>query len=144
MNDEKLKEAQKRKETIIAHIITAVVTFVVGSIIFIIYFFVMGHRFIDAVNGSALTTIVLFASTILSILARLGAFDTFAYGFIQMGHAIFSKNPRKFNSMADYKQAKYEARKEKRNTYIPMLIVTGLFALALLVLEIIYHTLIGQ
>ena len=104
----------------------------------------MGHRFIDAVNGSTLTTIVLFSATILSILARLGAFDTFAYGFLQLGHAMFSKNPRKYNSMSDYKQAKYDARKEKRNYYIPMLIVTGLFAIAVIVLEIIYHTMIGQ
>ena len=142
--NQKIIEAQKRKELIIANIVAAVITFVIGAIIFVIYFFVMGHRFIDAVNGSALTTILLFSATILSILARLGAFDTFAYGFLQLGHVMFSKNPRKYNSMADYKQAKYDARKEKRNYYIPMLIVTGLFAIALIVLEIIYHTKIGQ
>lgn len=142
--DEKLIAKQKQKEKIIFNLVVSLVTFAIGSIIFIIYFFAMGHRFIDAVNGATLTTIILFSMSILSLLARLGAFDTFAYGFMQVGAMMFSNNPRKYNSMSDYKQAKSEKRKEKLKVYIPMLIVTFLFVIAVVVLEIIYHTIIGR
>ena len=142
--DEKLKQAQKRKEAIIFNLIVVGVSFAVGAIIFVIYYFAMGAHLIDAVNGAAVSFIVLFAGAILSLLARFGAFDTFAYGFLQLGTAMFSHNPRKYNSMADYKQAKYDARKEKFKAYIPILITSGLFAIALLVLEIVYHSHIGQ
>lgn len=144
MTDEELKERQKRKEDFISYSITAIIAFAVGGLIFILYFFLNGHRFIDAVNGMALSSILLAGGAILTILARLGAFDTFAYGFRQLGHAMFSRNPRKFNNMVEYKQAKTEERKGKRKSYYPVLIVAALFIIALVVLEIIYHVKIGQ
>lgn len=140
---QKLKAIEERKEMIISMIFSGVIAFILGAFVFVLYFFLMGHRFIDAVNGAALSTIILFSYAILSILARLGAFDTFAYGFIQLGHAMFSKNPRKYANMADYKQAKYDQRKTKNKTYIATLIVSSLFLIALIVLEIIYHSKIG-
>lgn len=142
--DEKLEKAKRRRENFISYMITAGITLVSGAIIFCLYFFLMGHRFIDAVNGMALTSVLLICGAILTLLARLGAFDTFAYGFRQLGHAMFSNNPRKYNNMAEYKQAKYDARKNKRKSYIVVLIVASLFVIALVVLEIIYHVKIGQ
>ena len=145
MTDEELRQRQKRREDFISYSITAVIALAVGALIFVIYFFAMGARFIDAVNGMALTTVLLIGGALLSLLARLGAFDTFAYGFRQLGHAMFNRNnPHKYDNMADYKQAKYDQRKGKRNSYIAILCVSALFVVALIVLEIIYHTKIGQ
>ena len=142
--DPKLEKAKQRRENLISYSITAGITLGVGATIFCLYFFLMGHRFIDAVNGMALTSILLVGGAILTLLARLGAFDIFAYGFTQLGHAMFSNKPNKYDNMADYKQAKYDARKNKRKSYIVVLIVASLFIVALVVLEIIYHVKIGQ
>ena len=137
--DERTQKAIKRRQDIVSYLITAAVTLVSGATIFLLYFFLMGHRFIDAVNGMALTSVILIGGALLSLLARLGAFDTFSYGFRQLGHAMFSKNPRKYNNMAEYKQDKYDERKGKRKSYLVVLVVASLFVIALVVLEIIYH-----
>lgn len=140
--DDKAKKIKRIKEDII----TLVISLGVGGIIFLIYFLLNKDRYggISAgCNATILSAIILVSSGVLVWLSRLGAFDTFAYGFKQLGSSIFSKNPRKYNNMVEYKQDKYEKRKEKTNYYLFIILAGLLFGVATLILEIIYHTMIG-
>ncbi len=140
IEQQKIRERQHRKEALILQAITFAIALATGGLIFVIYYFAMGAHFIDAVNGMALTTIILVSAGILSLLARLGAFDTFAYGFKQLATSMFSKNTNKYNNMADYKKQKYDERKLKSKLYIAILVAAAIFAVVLLVLEILYHS----
>ena len=140
--DDKAKKIKRIKEDII----TLVISLAVGGIIFLIYFLLNKDRYggISAgCNATILSAIILVSAGVLVWLSRLGAFDTFAYGFKQLGSSIFSKNPRKYNNMVEYKQDKYEKRKEKTNYYLFIILAGLLFGVATLILEIIYHTMIG-
>lgn len=140
--DDKAKKIKRIKEDII----TFVISLGVGGIIFLIYFLLNKDRYGEisaGCNATILSAIILVSSGVLVWLSRLGAFDTFAYGFKQLGSSIFSKNPQKYNNMVEYKQDKYEKRKEKTNYYLFIILAGLLFGVATLILEIIYHTMIG-
>ena len=83
--------------------------------------------------------VVIFSIAILIILSRFGAFDTFAYGFKQLGAMMFSKNPAKYDDMIDYRNKKNEERKSKPKYYFAMLIVGVIFLIATIVLQIIFN-----
>lgn len=140
--EDNIKKIKRIKE----NIITLVISLAVGGIIFLIYFLINqgGLGAIPAgCNAAILSTIVLVASGILVWLSRMGAFDTFAYGFKQLGSSIFGRNPTKYNNMVEYKQAKIEKRTEKTNYYLFIIFAGLIFGILTVVLEIIYHTIIG-
>lgn len=141
-----MEDRAKKIKRIKDYIITLVISLVVGGIIFLIYFFINqgGLGAIAAgCNASILSTIVLVSSGILVWLSRMGAFDTFAYGFKQLGSSIFGKNPTKYNNMVEYKQAKIEKRADKTNFYLFIILAGFIFGVVTVILEIIYHTIIG-
>ena len=137
---QKIIEKQHKKERLVADIIAGGISLFVGAIIFLVYFFVKGHKLIDAVNGSTIAGVVLLSAGVLTLLSRLGAYDTFVYGFKQLGTSLFSKNPRKYHDMVEYKNNKYEQRKGKPKVYYAMIIVSFAFFIATLVLDIVLRT----
>lgn len=137
---QKLAEKARKKELLIADLITAAIALIIGVFVFLLYFFLKGMKLIDAVDGATLAGAIVFGVAILMLLAKLGAFDTFAYGFKQLGSMMFTKTPSKYNDMATYKKEKMEARKKSGNYYIPVLIISGLFFVAVLILYIIFKT----
>ena len=136
---EKIKKAEERRKKIIADIITGVVFLVLSAAIFCLYFFLMGKQLMHAVNGVALTGIIIISIGLLALVARLGAFDTFVFGFKQLGHSMFGKNPNQLGSLADYKEEVNKKRKAKGLYFIPILVVGALYILALIPLEIVFH-----
>lgn len=71
--------------------------------------------------------------------SHLGAFDTFAFGFKQLGSMFFAKNPRRDGTYADYKQNKADKRAASSYNFVAV-ILAGLFMLISVgILEIIYH-----
>lgn len=139
MDQREYLEKQKKRQIFIADIITFVISFLIGVAIFLIYFLVKGIHLLHALNAVTIAGVVLFCVSILVLLNRFGAFDTFVYGFKQMGSTMFTKNPTKYNNMADYKIAKAEERKTKGKYYIPIMIAAAIFLVATLILEIIYR-----
>lgn len=140
----KIEEAARKKELFIAYAITAIIAVVIGVFVFLLCFLLKGADLIAAIDGATYSGVFLFAAAILMLLARLGAFDTFAYGFKQLGAIMFSKNPTKYNDMAEYKQQKYEARQKSGKYYIPVLIISVIFFVAVLVLYIIFSVVTGK
>ena len=136
-----IKRREKKRQIIIADLITGGIALAVGALIFLLYFFlnVEGRTLKTACNGCALAAGVLICAGFLVWLNRLGAFDTFAYGFIQLGTMMFGKNPIKRDSLSDYKENRREKRKDKSKYYFVIMIAGGLFLIALAVLEILFN-----
>lgn len=122
------------------YIIAGIIAFLLGSLAFLLFFFLTDRDMISAVNGATIAAVSLLAIGGLIWLSSQGAFDLFGYGFKQMLSSMFSKEPNKYNDYADYHQQKIIARADAPKTYISVLLVGLLFATALIVLEIIYHT----
>lgn len=135
-----LQEKVKKIQRIKADLITGLISLAIGAAIFCLYFFLSGINLVNACNGAALSGAVLVSAGILILLTRLGAFDTFAYGFMQLGTSMFGKKPCKYNDLVQYKEARNNERKKKTNYYYVIIIAGALFLIALLVLEIIFHT----
>lgn len=138
-----MEDKEKKIKNIKTNIITLVISLVIGGGIFCLYFFLNSSTIVAACNGTIMAAIILVCLGVLILLSRLGAFDTFAYGFRQLGSSIFGRNPTKYNDMVEYKQAKYEKRKDKTNYYLFIMLAGAIFGVATVVLEIIYHTMIG-
>lgn len=124
-------------------IVTFLVGLIIGGVIFCLYFFIKGMTLINAINACSISGVSLFGVALIVIITRLGAFDTFSYGFKQMLSSMFGRDPNVYNSLADYKLEKYDQRKKKKASYIMFFLDGLLFFLAVIVLEIILHTIIN-
>ena len=120
-----------------SHIITFLFSMIFGGIIFCLYFFLKGQTLKNAIDASTIAGVALIGGGLMVIITRLGAFDTFAFGFKQMFTSMFNKDPNAYNSLADYKLQKYDQRKLKKKTYLMLFLAGLLFILALIILEII-------
>jgi len=112
---------------------------ILGTGIFCLVYFLKKQTIIASIDATAIAGVSLIFFGLLILVTKLGAFDTFAYGFRQLGTSIFSAKPNAYNSMADYKMAKYEIRSKKKPTFLAMMAVGMLFIIACIVLEIIYR-----
>ena len=121
-------------------LITAGVSLFVGALIFCLMFFLNAHTLTQAINSSALAGIVLFGVAMLLFLGRLGAFDIFAFGFKQVANITFSKKVKTKYTYIEYRDEKNTKRAKASHYYLGMLFVALLFIIAVVVLEIIYHT----
>lgn len=136
-------DKQKKLQLIKDYVITLVISLVIGAIIFCLYFFLNSRTLSAACSATFLAGIVLVCIGLLIMVTRFGAFDTFAYGFKQLGTTIFRNKPTKYNDMAEYKQQCYEKRQTKTNYYL--FVITGglLFCIAGAILEVIFHSIYG-
>ena len=94
---------------------------------------------IAAVDAAAIAAITVLFFGLLVWMAHLGAFDTFAFGFKQLGSMLFAKNPRKDGAYADYRDQKTEKRQNSSYNFVAIIAAGILLCIALLVLDIIYN-----
>lgn len=126
----------KRIKYLKTYLITGAIFLVVGVAIFLI-FFLLKHGLIGAIDGTAFAGIILVGVSLLMLIARLGLFDGFAFGFKQLSYK-FKKDLNELPNYPDYLESKNAKRKDSPRFYIPVLIVGVLFLIALAILEIIY------
>ena len=88
------------------NLIVFIVSLLVGFGIFSLIFFLRNKTIVAAVDGAAIgSTVVLFFG-LLMLVAHLGAFDTFAFGFKQLGSMLFAKDARRDGTYQEYKKNK--------------------------------------
>ena len=122
------------------NLLTFIISIVVGVGIFCLIFFLRNMTLLAAVDGSAIGGVSVLLVGLLMWVSHLGAFDTFVFGFKQLGSMFFAKDARRDGNYADYKQNKAETRANSSYNFVAV-IAAGLFlSIALIVLEIIYHT----
>ena len=117
------------------YIIAGIISLLVGTFVFILFFIMLKWA---ALDGVGFATIILFSLAGFMWVTREGFFDIFAYGFRQLGSSIFSKKPNEYNDYGTYKEYKFEIRKKRAKYYISIALVGCLFLIATIVLLIIY------
>ena len=123
----------------LVNLITFLLSLVVGAIIFCIMFFLRGRTLLSAVDGAALGAISVLFLGLLFWMHHLGAFDTFVFGFKQLGSMLFAKDARRDGSYAEYRERKTESRNNSSFNFIAVIFAGLLLCIALIVLEIVYH-----
>ena len=118
------------------YIIVTIASLIVGAIIFCLYFFLKEKTLVAALDGTGMAGVILLGAGLLCILSRFGAFDTMSYGFKQLFTSMFAKEANKYHDMVEYKEEQDKKRKTSSHYYVPMMLVSLLFFLAFIALEI--------
>ena len=121
------------------NLLTFIISIVVGVGIFCLIFFLRNMTLLSAVDGSAIGGVSVLLVGLLMWVSHLGAFDTFVFGFKQLGSMFFAKDARRDGNYADYKQNKAEARANSSYNFVAVIAAGLLLLIAVAVLEIIYH-----
>lgn len=124
----------------LTNLITFFISLALGAMIFCLMFFLRNRTLLAAVNGMALAMAVVLLFGLLMLVNYLGAFDTFAFGFKQLGSMIFAKDARKEGPYHEYKENMAVKRQDSSYNFVTMIAVGLLLMVALIVLEIIYHS----
>ena len=123
----------------LVNLITFIISLVVGAIIFCLFFFLRGRTLLSAVDGAAVGAISVLFLGLLFWMHHLGAFDTFVFGFKQLGSMLFAKDARRDGTYAEYREKKTEIRNNSSYNFIAIIFAGLLLCVALLVLDIIYN-----
>lgn len=130
--------AQIKKYWLI-NLTTFFVSLVVGAAIFCLIFFLRNQSIVAAVDGAAIGSIVVLFLGLLMWVAHLGAFDTFAFGFKQLGSMLFAKDARQDGTFQEYKENKAMKRDNSSYNFVMVIFAGLLLSISIIVLEIIYR-----
>ena len=122
------------------NLITLLVSLVIGGGIFCLVFFLKDRNIISAVDAAAISSVSVLGIGLLLWMGHLGAFDTFAFGFKQLGSMIFAKEPRRDGQYQDYRKEKIEKRTNSSYNFLAVIVAGLLLIIGLIILEIIYKT----
>ncbi|MBO4703293.1 MAG: DUF3899 domain-containing protein [Bacilli bacterium] len=121
------------------NLITFFASLLLGGGIFCLIFFLRNMTIIAAVDGAAIGSVIVIFIGLLMLVNHLGAFDTFSFGFKQLGTMMFSKDPRKENSYQEYREDKILRRSNSSYNFVIVILTGSLLSISIIVLEIIYH-----
>lgn len=124
-----------------SYIFAVILSTVIGITIFLIYFVLNKFTMYAAINGTSLSAVILLGIGGLMFVGSEGFFDVFAYGFKQLGTAMFGKKANEQNSFPDYKEQKRTIRENKPKFFISILFSGLIFLIAMIVVRIIELTL---
>ena len=122
------------------NLITFIISIMVGMAIFCLIFFLRNQTIIAAVDGAAIGSVVVLFLGLLMWVAHLGAFDTFAFGFKQLGSMLFAKDARRDGTFQEYKENKATKRDNSSYNFVMVILAGLLLSISIIVLEIIYRT----
>ena len=125
---------ENKKRNIKPYIIAGVISLVIGAVIFILIFFLKDRSLRVAIDGASYAGIILITVSLLLLIARLGFFDIFSYGFKQLGASMFNKNATKYNDYPGYKQQVNSIRVKRSKYYLSILLVGLLYIVAALIM----------
>lgn len=133
------KAFEQIKKHWITNLVTFVISLIVGVVIFLVFYFARNQTIVAAVDGAAIGTVAVLFMGLLFWMAHLGAFDTFAFGFKQLGSMLFAKDARRDGKYSDYRAEKSEKRQNSSYNFVAVIAAGLVLSVALIVLEIIYH-----
>lgn len=117
-----------------------------GIALFCLFFFIrkprVGTGLDNWFDSGFIAGIILVCVGALMGVARDGFFDIFAYGFKQMGSALFSKKAHAYNDYPGYREDKKNKRASSPKLFISVLIVSALFLLVSLFMYLAYCSMV--
>lgn len=123
----------------LVNLITFIISLAVGATIFCLFFFLRDRTLIAAVDGAAVGAVSVLFLGLLFWMHHLGAFDTFVFGFKQLGSMLFAKDARRDGTYAEYRDKKTEIRTNSSYNFIAIIFAGLVLSIALVVLDIIYN-----
>ena len=134
------KAFEQIKKYWLINLITFLIALAVGAGLFCLMFFLRDQTLIAAVDGISLATFAVLFLGLLFWMGHLGAFDMFAFGFKQLGSMLFAKDARRDGTYVEYRDQKNEKRGASSYNFVAIIAAGVLLGVALIVLEIVYHT----
>lgn len=135
----------KFKKDLKYYLIAGVISLAFGIGLFCLFFFLRGKRIgyglLNWQDSTMLVGIILLGVGGLMWVGGEGFFDVFAYGFKQLGSAMFSKKPHAYNDYPGYREEKKVKRASSPKAFISVLIVGAASLLASLCIYIAYISL---
>lgn len=131
------------KRNLLSNLIILAISFLVGISFFFIYIFLIDKPNFKAMCDASFIIAAFFLTIgLITIINRLGYFDSFGYGFAMMGTIFFRpvRFQKKYEDLVDYKQQQYDKRKDKSFYFISFIIVGLLFLIAAIVFLILFKT----
>lgn len=125
---------------LIAYIVTAIIAAIIGTTIVLLFYFLNSKILRDLSNGFTIAFASLVGLGGLMWLANLGAFDTLSYGFMQLFTSAFAKKANKYNDYAGWSHHKKMSRSTSAHLHFSFILVGLLFAIGIIVVEIIIHS----
>ena len=122
------------------NLITFIISIIVGVGIFCLIFFLRNQTILAAVDGVAIGSVIVIFLGLLMWVAHLGTFDTFAFGFKQLGSMLFAKDARRDGTFQEYKENKATKRDNSSYNFVMVIFAGLLLSISIIVLEIIYRT----
>ena len=127
----------------LANLITFIVSLMIfGGIFCAVYFTRPVKSIVGAIDGATVGSIVVLVLGLLMLLAHLGTFDLFAFGFKQMGSMLFAKDARKEGHYQDYREDKIAKRSHSSFIFVSVIFAGILGLISIVVLQIIYNTML--
>ena len=122
------------------NLVTFIVSLIIGATIFCLIFFLRNKTIVAAIDGAAIGSLLVLFLGLSTLVNHLGAFDTFAFGFKQLGAMMFAKDARRENSYQEYREEKTLKRTSSSYNFVIVILTGSLLSISIIVLEIIYHT----
>lgn len=135
----------KFKKDLKYYLIAGAISLVFGIALFCLFFFLrvktVGYGLLNWQDSTMIVGIILLGVGGLMWVGHEGFFDVFAYGFKQLGGAMFSKNPHAYNDYPGYREQKKVKRTSSPKIFFSVLIVGALSLLASLFIYFAYLSL---
>ena len=139
MNNSENKFVANFRKFFVAYLWTFIISIVVGITVFLLLFFLGPNQIsmIGALDGSTIAALALLGIGGLAFIANQGMFDSFSYGFGQLGSAIFAKKANKYNDYQGYLEKKRAIRASSPKYFMAILFASIPYLIATLILFII-------
>lgn len=132
----------KLKKDLKYYFITGAVALGFAIGFFCLFFFLradrVGYGLVNWQDSLMIVGIIIFCAGALMWVAREGFFDIFAYGFKQLGNAMFTKQPSAYNDYPGYREVKKTKRASSPKLFLAVMIVGLVILLAALVIYLVY------
>jgi len=132
----------KFKKDLKYYLIAGAVSLALAIGFFCLFFFARGNKagygLVNWQDSLMISGLIIAGVGGLMWIGREGFFDIFAYGFKQLGGAIFSKNPRSYNDYPGYREEMKNKRSASPKTFLSVLIIGAAFLLAALCVYFVY------
>lgn len=127
-------------------LITLAVSLGMGILIFCLIFFLRGiYTLFGWSDALTFSGVFIILSGALTALGRLGAYDMFVYGFMDIFRHMNPKPaPKKYQDFVDYKEQMKEKRAKKSKAYLLFFAVGGVILTVGLVLRLVLYLTAGH
>lgn len=104
------------------------------AVIFLCFYFTSPKNLVDASNSCFISGTIGIGVGVFSLINRMGGFDFFEYGFVQVVSSMRKGSPRPYVDLIDYKNQKKLKRQFSTLYFIPYIVIGVIWVIAAMIL----------